>query len=87
VVVALGAANGQPQQRRADDLERVGDDLVGRLLLVGGSLRAIDGRPQKAGRREQFDLLGSQIVPRRRGQFVAGKLLDNEPVQRLVGVE
>ena len=34
VIVALGATHRQPQQRRADDLERVGDDLVRRQRLV-----------------------------------------------------
>ena len=88
VVVTLGAADGQAQQRRADDLERVGHDLVGRQRLVGAAgRRPVGGHPQEARGGQQLDLLRRQVGPGARDQLVAGQLLDDEPIERLVGVE
>ena len=88
VVVALGAADRQAQQRRADDLERVGDDLVGRQRPA----RRRSTVPSGAMRRKPVAVSSSicsgvEVRPRRRHQLVAGELLDDEPVERLVGVE
>ena len=88
VVMALGAADRQSQQRRADDLERVGHDLVGRRGLVHPAGRGAVGRhPQEARGGQRLHLLGLEVVPRSRHQLVAGKLLDEKAVERLVGVE
>ena len=56
VVVALGAADRQAQQRGRDDLDRVGDHLVPRRRRVGRRVAgAVRGRAQEAGRGEPVE--------------------------------
>ena len=79
VVVARGAADGQPEEDVADGLGPVlGVDrlvLLGHhAALVGGDVVALE-----AG--------GDELVEARLGQEVAGHLLDHEVVERLVLVE
>ncbi len=85
VVVAPGTADGQAQEGRADDLERVGDDLVGgQGLVLGAGRGAVGRRPEEAGGGQRLDLLGRQVLPGTRDQLVAGQLLDEEPIERQV---
>jgi len=79
VVVALGALDGRAEEDRAEGVHPVGDVLVEVLVGVGTPLGArhaiaVEGR-------------GHPLVEGGRGQQVAGKLVDDEPVEGLVGVE
>ncbi len=88
MVVALGASDGQSQEGRADDLERIGDDLVGGERFVGRTgRRPIHGRSKKARGGQRLDLVRLQVIPGTRDQLVASQLLDDEPIERLVHVE
>lgn len=86
VVVALGAANRQPQQRGRDDFDRIGDVLVGGGRTVGGG-RAVGRHSQKSRRTQLLDGVGRQIARVRRHQLVTSQLLGDELVERFVGVE
>ena len=86
--MTLGAADRQAQERAADDLERVGHHRIGGQGLVDATgRRAIHSHPKKSGRRQRLDLLGRQVHPRLRHQLVAGHLLDDKPIEGLVGIE
>ena len=94
MIVALGAADGQSKQRRGDNFDRVSDDLVAHQVIVihGGRSRAIGTHAKKAGGDEQFARVRRgqcrlRAVARGTSQFVAGELLGDELVERLVGIE
>ena len=82
VVVAPGAADRQPEEGLADRVELLVDHVDQQLLLVGRAdhLGPDDEEP---GRHDVVVplLLGAE------GEQVAGELLGEEPVERLVGVE
>ena len=86
VVVAARAANGQAEQRRPDDVGPLGEDFVaarGHLLVA--SVAADWPEAVESRRGEKFPV---RLRPRPvRGHLVAGKLLRDEAVQRLVAVE
>ncbi len=88
MVVALGATDRQPHERGRNDLERVGDHLVaGGGLIHAGRGGAVRGGTQEAGGGELLDVFGAEVPVRLRHHLVAGQLLLNEAVERLVGVE
>ena len=79
VVVAAGTAGGQAQEDGSVGIDLVDDVadidfLFDRAPLAGRDVAAVE-----AG--------GDHLVGRRIGQQVAGELFDDEPVERLVGVE
>ena len=76
VVVALGAAHGRAQPDRRDVAHPVGG-VLGHVLL--GLAAALLGRLE-----QPVVARGDPRLVGRRGQQVAGELLDREPVERLV---
>src|SRR5258706_13480097 len=92
MIVALGATDRQYEQRRRDDLDRVGHHLVAHRFLVdrrrGGAVRA---HAEKARGDQQFARLrianqGLRVGLSGAREFIAGKLLGDKPVERFVGV-
>ncbi len=89
VVVTLGAADAEAQQRGGNDLDGLGHDGVSRSQLVGGWSR---GRPvrnhaQEAGCRKRFDRFGGHVFEGPLHQLVSGELLLDEAIEGFVGVE
>ena len=80
VVVAAGTADRQPEERRADDVGPLGQDLVAaeRDLGVAGV------PPHRAEPVEDRRGLALAVLGR---DLVAGDLLDHEAVERLVAVQ
>ncbi len=81
MIVALRAADGQPEQRRGDDLDRVRHDLVanGARISDGGRGGAIDSHAEEArGDKQLAQLRVGQralwIVLGRVREFIAGEL-------------
>ena len=88
MIVALGTADRQSQHRGRDDLDRVGDHVVaGEILIDGAVAGAVGAHSQHPGGNQLIGLFGSEIRKRRRQQFVAGELLDEELIPRFVVVE
>ena len=89
VVVAPRAGDGQAQQGRGNDLDRIGYGLVAREPRVGprGGGRPVRRHAQEAGGGQTVDVLRRQVAVRRLDHLVARQLLADEPVERLVGVE
>ncbi len=87
MIVALSTLNAQAQQRRADDLQCVGHHLVAAFGIVGSTACAVRCHAQKTRRRQQADLFFGEVTILRPRQFVAGKLLDNELIDRPVFVD
>ena len=86
--VALGAADRQAEQRRRDDLDRLGDHVVPRLGLVGrGVGRAVGGHPEEARGDQPVDVRGREVRVGRRDHLVAGELLADQLVPGPIGVE
>ena len=79
VVVALGAARGQPHPHRGRRVRAVEDVLDPVLLRDRAALEVDHVVPVETGRQ--------QLLRRRIRQQVAGKLVDGELVERLVRVE
>ena len=71
----------------AGDARVESDRRPGVLAHDPGLARSVRRHPQEAGGGELLDLLGVDIGKRRREELVAGELLDEELVERLVGVE
>ncbi len=92
VVVAAGALDRQPQERRADDLSRplehgvlVGADLVRVAVALARAVLAV---AEEMGRDQLIDRFGRRARPATAaGQLVAGQLLADDSVERPVGVE
>ena len=82
MVVATGAADGLGEERPADDVHLLVDDVDDHLVdvLLGQHLRAEGQEPGRGETREPLVVAG-------RRQQVAGNLLLHEPVVGLVGVE
>jgi len=88
VVVALGAMDGEPKQRRRDDLDRVGDDLVAGQLRLGRAVaRGVRCHAQEPGGHQAVEVAARQVGGDGRQQLVAGQLLGDELVEGPVVVE
>ena len=87
MIVALRAPNGHAHERRGDDLERLGHDLVLGCGGVRAGAGAVGCHPQKTGRGELVDLFRIQAGVRRRNHFIAGELFADKPIPRHVVVE
>lgn len=93
MVVALGAGDGEAEERGADDLEGIGDDLVaggGGIDRARGG--AVGGHAEKAGGDEPLASLGvlgggGRVGVAFEGEFVAGELFEQEAVEGQVLVE
>ena len=87
VVVALGAVDGQAEQRRADNPHRIGDNLIASQVLVGRArARSIGRHPQEPRRLQPLNLFRGKVRGRRPNEFVASQLLQHEPIDRQIGV-
>ena len=88
VGVALGAADGQAEQRRGDDLDRLGDGVVAGLDLVDAPLgRRVGGHPQESGRDQPIVVGGVEILRRADDHLVARELLADQDIPGAVGIE
>ncbi len=88
MVVALRASEAETQQRRRDRLDRLGHDSIPRDVLIGRTRRRpIWSHAQETCRRQLVEILRREIRVRQRHEFVAGKLLNEELIERLVVVE
>src|SRR5262245_3416918 len=85
MVVALCTADGEAEEGGADDLDRLGHDVVasGGLLdaAVGGAVR---GHSHKACCGEQVGLIGREVFEGRSEEFVTRELLCQKLVPRLI---
>ena len=86
MVVALGTADGEPEERTGHNRERVGHDPVAALGIPSAG-RPVGRHPQEAGGRQPLDRLRRELGMGGRDELVAGELLDEEAIQRQVGVE
>jgi hypothetical protein len=82
VIVATGAAQGQPQERPAERVNLLVDDVHPHLGLVHLG-QHLGPQRQEARGDQQF----VPLVLVGRGEQVAGKLLDHKTVERLVAVQ
>ena len=88
MLVTLSTADGQSEQRRRHDLDDFCNDLVGSQFLVGPRTAGAVGRhSQEPCRNQPVGLLGGQVLVRRWYQFIAGQLLDDKFVPRLVRIQ
>ena len=87
MIVALRAPNGHAHERRGDNFERLGHDLVLGCGGVRAGAGAVGCHPQKTGRGELVDLFRIQAGIRRRNHFIAGELFADKPIPRHVVVE
>ena len=88
MIVALRALDGQSQQRRGDDLQRIRDDLIAREVSIRRTVaRRIGCQPKKTRGDEFVEILVGEIGEGRRHEFVARKLFRDELVERFVRVE
>src|SRR5262249_32664501 len=88
MLVATGALDRHSQKRRTDNLERVSQDLVNLVLPLIARVRWVAGSPQKSRRHELVDDFISELFrPAPLAQFVAGNLLADELVVRLVALQ
>src|SRR5438874_528808 len=94
MIVALCAADGQSEQRRGNDLDRIRHDLVAHRVRISKGRRggAVGAHPQEAGGDEQlaFWWISERIL--RIGlscarKFIARELFRDKMVEGFVGVE
>ena len=88
MVMTLGTMQRQAQDRSADDLQRIGDDLVSCQVLIDATRAgAIRSHPQETGRYQTIGDLGLQFVRGPTGQLIARQLLLKKLRVRFVGVK
>jgi len=94
MIVALRAADGQSEQGRGHDLDRVRHDLVAHRVWIGKGRGggAVGAHAQEAGGDKQLALLGvgERVLGVGLGcarQFVAGELFGDKLVERFVGIK
>lgn len=90
VVVTSGTLHSHAKERRADDLQRAFEDrvFVGThfVFVAIAAVGAIGAITQKMRGGQQFNHFGRDFVARfELHQFIAGQLLANELIERLVG--
>ena len=83
VIVAAGASQRQPQQRPADDIDLIVNDVGHHLFFVGVAGSPFADRQHPRGD-DTLDVDLRLVLCR---QQIAGKLLDDEPVVRHVAVQ
>ncbi len=72
MVVALRTTDGKTKERRGDDLDRLGDAVILRELLIGGAVAgAVGAHAQKAG--------GDQLVEFGGGSASYGGFTSSSP--------
>ena len=88
MIVALRTSNRKTEKSRADNLDRVGHDLVFCHSRIGCSTVGPIGRhPQEARRYQFLDLVRPQVLQRPHDHFIAGQLFLDETIKRHVIIE
>jgi hypothetical protein len=92
MIVALGASDGESEERAGDDFQGVCKDVVAGGVRIGATARAVRAHAEVTGSDEEIARGnvcrdGGKCSVSEPEQFVSGNLLEEELVERLVRIQ